>query len=126
MAAPAAAKCTVICGNGWWLMVESIPKERWGELDFSEFGESEFPVGEIRGIVENGEIVAWYLREQVTHCGPFKVKPERQGYLGGLLIKDAAEHTPEKDTYIAATTEQSIILCRKMNMIEVEGRLFTR
>lgn len=105
-------------------MVEIIPRAMWP--DFAEWGEGE-PDGEIRGIVENGRVVAWYLieREQ-THVGPFRVVDERQGYLGGLLIKDAAEQTPAKGTYIAATTEQSAALCRKMGMHEIDGKLFAR
>lgn len=107
-------------------MIESIPKELWHQIDFSEWENGE-PSGEIRGVIENGEVVAWYLIERgQTHVGPFRVKDDRQGYIGGLLIKDAAKNTPEKGTYIAATTEESAQLCRKMGMIEIAGKLFTR
>lgn len=107
-------------------MVEDIPRELWGQINFAEWGEPEPPEGEIRGIIENGEIVAWYLIEPVTHCGPFRVKDERQGYLGGYLIRDAAEQTPVKGTYIAATTEQAVKMCEKMGMTEIAGKLFAR
>lgn len=109
------------------MAVENIPRELWGQIDWNEWGEFGPPEGEIRGIIENGEIVAWYVieREQ-THVGPFRVKDERQGFLGGLLIRDAAEQTPTRGTYIATTTDQAARMCEKMGMQKIDGTLWVR
>lgn len=109
------------------MRVENIPRELWSDIDFSEFGESEFPSGEIRGIIESGEIVAWYLMERsLTHVGPFWVAENHRGRLGGFLVKDADDQTKGETVYIAATNEQSITLCQKMGLNEIDGKLFAR
>lgn len=110
------------------MIVELLSPELREQIDVSEWGESELPDDiEAYGIVEDGELIAWYLiQRQQVHCGPFHVKHERRGYAGGLLALDATKRTPLKGTYIAATTEESTTLCRKMGMTEIAGKLFTR
>lgn len=110
------------------MRVELLTSELRRQINTAEWNESELPDDiEAYGIVDNGELVAWYLvqRRQV-HVGPFRVKDERQGYLGGLLILDADKRTKGESIYIAATTEDAVTMCRKMNLVEIKGRLFTR
>lgn len=109
-------------------MVESIPKERWGELreSFAEFGETELPDGEIFGILKDGEIIGYYLVEIVKHVGPFWVARKYRGNgVGGKLATHAAQ-TIEGRYYTAALSSETESMCRKLGMEEIAGKLFTK
>ena len=85
------------------------------------------PGDEIRGVVEDGKVIAYYLIERgQVHVGPFHVNEDRRGFIGGKLVIDAAEHTPTAGTYIAATTPDAVAMCQRMGLHEIAGKLFAR
>lgn len=103
-------------------MIEQLPKDRWHELDLSEFGETEIPDGEVYVYAEDGKILGWYLVERnQTHVGPFHVTRDRRGNGIGSALAQHAYDTLGSGYYVSATTLQTKAMCESHGMTEIEG-----
>lgn len=107
-------------------MIELLPRALYSQIDLDEWNEVEIPDGvEVYGIIEDGEIVAWYMKEQVVHCGPFWVDPTRRGgKLAGELMRHCSETVPH--AYIPTLSPQTAKMCEKFGLVRVDGALYTR
>lgn len=94
-----------------------------------EFGEPDLPEGTVTtSVLRNGdEIIGCVMSEQVTHVGPFYVKPEfRNGTAGGLLIRHAIQSANGSEIHVVAMNPETEKQCERMNMEKVEGSLWIR
>lgn len=108
-------------------MIEQIPKERWGEIDWSEWGGQQPQGSELYGYIENDEVLGYYLVErEMVHVGAFHVKPSHRGNGIASALAQHACDTLGSGYYVAAMTPQTVTMCEKFGLTEIDGRLFVK
>jgi len=108
-------------------MIERIPKERWGNLNWVDFGGQPPIEGELWGYIEDGEVLGHYLVERDrVHVGAFHVKHEHRGNGIASALAQHAHDTLGSGYYVSAMTPQTVAMCEKHGMTEISGVLFVQ